>query len=99
MAEERVFKALSSIAQQLARDGLNVSKLILFGSHAEGTAHDDSDVDVAIVSDDFRGKDIFERAEMNKSAEILATRQFKLPFDIIALTVDEFEKETSLAAA
>ena len=31
----------------------NVSTIILFGSHAKGTANENSDIDIAIVSDDF----------------------------------------------
>lgn len=31
----------------------NVSTIILFGSYAKGTENEDSDIDIAIVSDDF----------------------------------------------
>ncbi|MEA2083431.1 MAG: nucleotidyltransferase domain-containing protein [Thermodesulfobacteriota bacterium] len=34
---------------------MNDYELILFGSHAKGTAHEDSDVDVAIVVDEVQG--------------------------------------------
>ncbi len=31
----------------------NVSEIILFGSYAKGTQNEDSDIDIAIISDDF----------------------------------------------
>ena len=36
----------------------NVSTIILFGSYAKGTENEDSDIDIAIVSDDF--EDIYD---------------------------------------
>lgn len=67
-------------------------------SQVAGKATDDSDVDVLIVLDDFRGKDIFERAEMTKESEIMTIRKFLLPFDIITLTPEESENEDSPVA-
>jgi len=34
---------------------LNPDKIILYGSRADGTARDESDIDVAIIFDDFDG--------------------------------------------
>ena len=31
----------------------NITTVILFGSYAKGTANEDSDIDIAVVSDDF----------------------------------------------
>jgi predicted nucleotidyltransferase len=39
--------------------GINVSKVILFGSYAKGRTHADSDIDVAVVSTQF-GRDTVE---------------------------------------
>ncbi len=36
----------------------NVTAIILFGSYAKGTANEDSDIDIAVVSDDF--EDIYD---------------------------------------
>jgi predicted nucleotidyltransferase len=35
--------------------GIHFNKVILFGSYAKGTAHKWSDIDLALVSDDFSG--------------------------------------------
>jgi len=51
-------KALQFI-QLLNKAGIPVSKAYLFGSYARGTADENSDIDICIVSDAL-GKDYFE---------------------------------------
>jgi predicted nucleotidyltransferase len=48
----RVYESLTDV-------GVRVDGVILFGSHALGTATDESDIDLAILSRDF-GKDHFQ---------------------------------------
>lgn len=36
----------------------NITGIILFGSYAKGTENEDSDIDIAVISDDF--EDIYE---------------------------------------
>jgi len=98
MVKSTVIDAVNFLEQCLMEKGLCISRLILFGSQVAGKVTDDSDVDVLIVSDDFRGKDIFERAELTKQAEIMTIRKFLLPLDVITLTPEEFENEDSLVA-
>jgi uncharacterized protein len=43
----------------LIRKTYNIYAVVLYGSYAEGRANDDSDIDVAVFSDDF-GKDPYE---------------------------------------
>lgn len=58
-------KSLSQINSELKEFILlltrsyNIFAVVLYGSYAEGRAHDLSDVDVAVFSDDF-GKNVFE---------------------------------------
>lgn len=44
---------------QLKNDGVKVDSAFLFGSHAKGTSHKDSDIDVCVVSSTF-GKDYLD---------------------------------------
>ena len=43
----------------LIRKTYDIYAVVLYGSYAEGRANDDSDIDVAVFSDDF-GKDPYE---------------------------------------
>ena len=90
MAEGNAARALKYFEACLRRSGLRISKVALFGSQVRGTATKLSDIDVVIVSKDFEGKDIFERAQLTKDAEISTLRKFMIPMDIISLTPEEW---------
>lgn len=96
MAKSIVLEAITFLEQQLKRGGLHIYKLILFGSQATGHATVDSDIDIVVLSEDFRDKDIFERAQLIKDAEIQTIKKFMVPFDIITMTPEEFESGSSL---
>jgi len=81
------------------KNGLAISKIILFGSHARGHAEKESDIDIVVVSDAFRNKNIFQRIESIKDAEIKTIKKFVVPLDIMTLAVQECENETSLIAS
>ena len=54
MDNAEVIKKLKIYKKLLARQ-MQFNHLILFGSYAKGTAHEDSDVDVPIVVDELKG--------------------------------------------
>lgn len=96
MAKNKVIKAIKFLKQCLMESELNISKIILFGSQAKGIATKESDVDVVIISPDFKGKNIFERARLTKDAEIRTIRKFLLPLDILTMTPEEWEKSSAM---
>lgn len=98
MSKGKVKKAIKFLERCLKEKHLNLKQIILFGSHTSGRATEESDIDILIISEDFRGKDIFERAELTKEAEIMTIKKFMIPLDIITLTPEEFQSETSLIA-
>ena len=49
---------------KLLEDGLEIEAVILFGSHARGTAYEESDIDLAVISPDFEGVPLNRRQEM-----------------------------------
>jgi len=59
MVEREIVEILMKFQKALEKKGIRVTKIVLYGSHATGKFHQDSDIDVAIVSPDF-GKDRFE---------------------------------------
>lgn len=67
-------------------------------SQSTGRAEAESDIDVVVISDDFRIKNIFRRIELIKKAEIQTIRKFMVPLDIITMTQEEYENKTSLIA-
>jgi len=59
MVERKVIEKIEQFAKELRRQGINFEKIILYGSRVSGKYHEYSDIDVAIVSQDF-GKDRYE---------------------------------------
>ena len=50
---------INKFVELLKQQGVNISKIILFGSYAKGRATPDSDIDVVVVSNQF-GQDTAE---------------------------------------
>jgi len=48
----------------LLKKGLRIEAVVLFGSHARGTAYEDSDIDLAVISPDFEGVPLWRRQIM-----------------------------------
>ena len=96
MAKNKVIEAIKFLEKCLKENNLRISRVVLFGSQTKRTATKESDIDVAIVSEDFEGKNIFERASLTKDAEVRTIKKFMLPLDIITLSLKEWKNEESL---
>lgn len=96
MSESNLVDLIKFLGGCLKEKGLKVSKIILFGSQVKGTTTEESDVDILIISEDFRDKDFFERARLTKYAEIMTLMKFMMHLDIVTLTSEEFEHGASL---
>ncbi|MFQ5531368.1 MAG: nucleotidyltransferase domain-containing protein, partial [Candidatus Nanoarchaeia archaeon] len=82
--KEYLVKNLKKFIKDLGRD-IKVSKVILFGSRAKKNFKEESDVDLIIVSDDFKEKNFFERA-----SKMYDYWEINLPVDILCYTNMEF---------
>lgn len=98
MVDAQVLEAVNFFSALVRENGVYINDLILFGSFSAGTATSESDIDIAIISKDFTGRDIFERPLMTKDAEIITVRKFKVALDVLTLTPEEFRDPMSLIA-
>lgn len=98
MAKNKAIAAVKFFEAPLKKNNVEITKIILFGSQAKGNASAESDVDLVVISKDFRGKNIFKRLAMIKEAEIATIRKYMIYFDVIMMTPDEFASGTSLVA-
>ena len=64
-----------------------IDKMILFGSVAKGKVHKDSDIDLIIVSNKFKGKKSFKR-----SLGFYKYWDLDYPVDFLCYTQEEFNK-------
>jgi len=98
MSKKNVIKSQVKIILEklLIEKGINIDKIVIFGSFIKGKLRKDSDIDVIIVSRDFRGKSIFERVKMTSGLGRELVKKLKMPFDLIYYSDEEWEKEDFL---
>ncbi len=60
----RVKKVINDYKIALKNLGINVERAILFGSFAKGNSRKDSDIDLIIVSEDFKKMNLRQRLEV-----------------------------------
>ena len=59
--------SLNQIARELAdflSQHIHVDKLILFGSHGYGQPREDSDIDIAVISEDFERMSVLDKIDL-----------------------------------
>jgi uncharacterized protein len=92
MGQTTVIKTLKQFRQALEAHDVQVEHLILFGSQATGTAREDSDIDVVVISSSFAGKGYWERIDVLSEA----IYQVFAPIEATAFTPEEWEARDSL---
>jgi len=94
---DAIKKDLKDFLYQLFQEkGIKIDKIVIFGSFAKGEFKKDSDIDIIIVSRDFRGKSIFERVKQTTGIGRELVRKFKKPFDLLYYSDEEWEGKNFL---
>ena len=81
-----VKEALSQLAEELKKN-LGPIEMFLFGSFAKGDWFEDSDIDIIVVSETFKGKTMAERINV-----IRRLAPDNLAFEILAYTPRELKE-------
>ena len=89
--DKEVHKVIENVKRALEATGIHISKIVLFGSHAQGRAGDHSDIDIAVISDDFKDMNLLERLEFIGTA--LAKAKIMDPVEVRAYTNEEFDSK------
>ncbi|OGQ06087.1 MAG: hypothetical protein A2W61_02015 [Deltaproteobacteria bacterium RIFCSPLOWO2_01_44_7] len=84
-ATPEIKKILSQYVRELAKRNIHPERVILFGSHASGSASDWSDIDISIISKDLEGKGILERQLILGRAN----QDLQAPLDVIGYSTLE----------
>ena len=84
--DRRAFEKLKTLKKNLAKV-IKIEKMIMIGSRARGDYFKHSDIDVIIVSDDFKGMKFPDR--MSFIYKFWDEEEFLMPF---CYTTEEFEK-------
>ena len=92
MGQETVLSTVRKFKNALESINIQVDQLILFGSQAEGTAREDSDIDLVVISSSFTNKSYWERINILSDA----IYQVFAPIEASAFTPDEWKSKKSL---
>ena len=86
--------ALDTIARfrtAIESRGINISKLILYGSYASGDYREGSDIDLILISEDFKNHDDWSRIDILSEAIYDVFE----PLEVVGFTPKEWDKKTS----
>jgi len=92
MGQDTVLETVKKFKKALQSLNIQVDQLIMFGSHAEGTAREDSDIDLVVISSSFSDKGYWERINILTDA----IYQVFAPIEASAFTPDEWNSKKSL---
>lgn len=93
--EREIKEIINRFKIEVERLGVKPQRTILYGSYSKGTPREDSDIDVIVISEDFKNMNLRERLEL---LGIAAGRVFE-PIEALGYTEEEIEankKETFL---
>lgn len=96
MAKREIMKIKEVLLRLLKEEGIGVEKIVIFGSYVKGKRKEDSDIDIIVVSKEFRNKDIFEIANLTKDVHWRLVEEIMKPFDIMYYSDKEWENSNSL---
>jgi len=83
----KIKKIVGRFKQELKKLGINSEKIILYGSCAQGTSREGSDIDLIVISDDFKNLNLRERLEI---LGLAAGRVFE-PIEALGYTKKEIK--------
>jgi len=91
MDKKHIKDIISRFRVALETKGIVVERIILYGSWAQGTQHEGSDIDLVVISEVFNNKGYWERIDIISDAiyEVFE------PIEAIAMTPEEWEKKDS----
>ena len=92
MDKAAIDEVIDFLKQSLIKYGIRVDSIALFGSALKGFIDKDSDIDLIIISSDFKNLDLFERAKLTMKPETDTLKKFKIPLDIINLSPEEYNE-------
>lgn len=90
MAETRqaIKKIIIEYISNLQALGISVYKVIIFGSQANGTFTEDSDIDIVVISNEFGKMGLWEKAKYLGRA----ARGIPYPIEAIGFSPSQYEK-------
>ena len=87
-----IMKSIEEFIKSVKEDNIKIEKVILFGSYAKGTYHKDSDIDLAIVSSDFKANEYIK----NMSKLLLKASELGADIQTLPFSVEEYNEPVGI---
>lgn len=91
LTQKSVINQLTEMANEIKHSGLHLKKMVLYGSYSRNEQHKWSDIDVAVVADEFTGigfddvalfvGTLVKRPKLNIQPRTYNTRHFTPDYD------------------
>jgi len=91
--KDTVTLVIKDLHDTLKKYGIYDNQIALFGSFLNGKIHEDSDMDIVVISSLFEDKNLFERVDMTVKAQIDVKRKYVVPMDILLKTPQEYHSQ------
>ncbi len=62
---DKIVEIINKFIEEAKKDNITISKAVLFGSYSNNTYHEFSDIDIAVVSEDFEGISFYDSKKLN----------------------------------
>lgn len=85
-----VYQIIKDYRKALEGIGIKVERIVLYGSYASHSFREFSDIDLVVISDDFREMDLWERLVLLGQAAAIVRK----PIEALGYTQEEFIAET-----
>ncbi len=99
MAKKEIEKIKNEINLFAKSKNILIDKIVLFGSQISGTANKESDIDLLLVSKEFKNKSYSQRIKKLLGLNRRLVKLTDKPFDILYYSDDEWESTASLMIA
>lgn len=86
MVKKQILGKVKKYRLRIEKEGIPVEKILIYGSHVRGTAREDSDIDVCVVSKSF-GEDRFEE----RLRLVRLVRDIDLRLEPVAFSLKDFK--------
>lgn len=90
--QENIVEKVRRLLDVLTVQGLQILAAYLYGSYAVGNPHQDSDIDIAIISPDFSDANIDDWVRLNVPASHIDARM-----EVVGFRPEQFRDEHPLA--
>jgi len=87
---DNILNSIKSLINILEINQISIEKAVLFGSFAKGTNNKYSDIDLALVSDNFSGNRFLDKEKIRKYIIAVNTDISPLPYRPKDFTTDDF---------